>query len=309
MHTYQGDDMRVNLDLYRIFCTTAQLKNISKAGELLFLSQSAVSRAIQQLEKQLGCVLFVRERNGVSLTPEGQRLYDDIVLPYEKICSAEARLNADVNLRTGSVNIGCSPLCLYGPLMDIIGEFRRAHPGITINIDSSSTFDICNRLQTSILDYALLSYPQPIEKTFTYNFLYQSRLLLCAGTSFSELKGKTFSIAELDSYPKVGLKPGISSSNRELWYIAQGSNYDVDVSVNVGIQVLRLIEHNLGLGLVMDVITQRSIDDGVIFPIDLQEELPSTNTYFVQNPRVQLSYAAMALKDQILSYPWQEETK
>ena len=297
--------MKVNLDLYRVFCTTAQLKNISKASELLYLSQPAVSRAIQQLEKQLGCVLFFRERNGVTLTPEGQRLYDDIVLPYEKICSAEARLNADVNLHSGTVNIGCSPLCLYGPLMNILEEFRCEHPGITINIDSSSTFDICDRLQTSILDYALLSYSQPIEKNFTYSFLCQNRLLMCAGTAFSELKGKPLSLKDLDSYPKVGLKPGMSSNNRELWYLSQGSKYDVSVSVNVGIQVLKLIEHNMGLGLLIDVITQRSIDDGLIFPICLQEELPSTNTYFVQNPRVQLSYAAVALKDRILNYPWQ----
>lgn len=301
--------MKVNLDLYRVFCTVAQLKNISKASELLYLSQPATSRAIQQLEKQLGCVLFVRERNGVTLTPEGQRLYDDIALPYEKICSAEARLNADVHLRTGTINIGCSPLCLYGPLMSIIEEFHCKHPGIIINIDSSSTFDICDRLQTSVLDYALLSYPHPIEKTFVYSFLCKNQLLMCAGTAFSELRGKTVSLKALDAYPKVGLKPGISSNNRELWYLSQGSDYNVDVSVNVGVQVLKLIEHNMGIGLVMDVTTQRSIDDGLIFPIDLEEELPSTNTYFVQNPRVPLSYAAAALKDRILSYPWQRKPR
>lgn len=301
--------MNVDLDLYRVFCTVAQLGNISKASELLYLSQSATSRAIQLLEKQLGCVLFLRQRHGVVLTPVGRRLYDDIVLPYEKICSAEIRLNADIHLHTGTVNIGCSPLCFYGSLLTIIEEFRYEHPGITINIDSSSTFDVCNQLQTSVLDFAILSYPNPLEKPFSHSLLCKNHMLLCAGSAFPELKGRTFSLEDLESYPKVGLKPGMSSVNRDQWYLSLGATYNVDVSVNVGIQVLKLVEHNIGIGLIMDVVTQHAIEEGRIFPIALHDELPSTNTYLVQNPKVQLSHAAIALKNKILSHPWEDGQK
>lgn len=296
--------MGVNLELYRVFCTAAQLKNISKASEVLYISQSATSRAIQSLEKQLGCTLFIRERYGVALTPEGQRLYDDIILAYEKICSAEARLNADVHLNTGIVNIGCSPLCLYGPLITIIEEFRRAHPGVTVNLDSSSTFDIRDRLSTSVLDYALLAYPKLLENSFTHTFLYENSMVLCAGNDFPELKGRKVYLKDLDSYPQVGLKPGISSGNRELWYSSCDAAYHVGVSVNVGVHVLQLVEHNMGIGLMMDVIAQQSIEEGRIFSIDLFEKFPSTNTYFVQNPMVRLSHAATALKSEILNYFW-----
>ena len=296
--------MSVNLDLYRVFCMVAQLKTISKAGEALYLSQSVTSRSIQQLEKQLGCKLFERRRYGVELTPEGQRLYNDIILPYERISSAEARLNADAHLKTGTINIGCSPLCLYGPLLDIIEDFHREHPGIKVNIDASSTFDIRDRLSTSLLDFALLSYPHPIDKNFTHTLLQTNHMHLCAGTAFSELKGKRVSLRELDTYPQVGLKRGISSENRELWYTTNDSDYDTDISINIGIHVLALVEHNLGIGLIMDCVTEKSIEAGSIFVINIFEELPYTNTYLVQNPVTYQSYAATALKKRILDYPW-----
>lgn len=68
--------------------------------------------------------------------------------------------------------------------------------------------------------------------------------------------------------------------------------------------MLALVEHNLGIGLIMDCVTEKSIEAGSIFVINIFEELPYTNTYLVQNPVTYQSYAATALKKRILDYPW-----
>ena len=68
--------MAVKLDLYRIFCEVAEEESISDAAKSLYISQSAVSQSIRQLEEQLQVRLFYRQPRGVTLTAEGRMLYD-----------------------------------------------------------------------------------------------------------------------------------------------------------------------------------------------------------------------------------------
>lgn len=66
----------VNLNLYRIFCKVAQSKSYSEAAEKLGLSVPNVSKQISSLEEQLNLKLFNRESKGVTLTTDGQELYE-----------------------------------------------------------------------------------------------------------------------------------------------------------------------------------------------------------------------------------------
>ena len=62
----------INLDLLKTFYAVAKNKNITKACEELLVSQSAVSKAIKNIENQLDCKLFIRSKKGVELTKEGK---------------------------------------------------------------------------------------------------------------------------------------------------------------------------------------------------------------------------------------------
>jgi len=74
----RDDGMDIDLELYRIFREVAKIGNISKAAEKLFVSQSAVSQAIMQLENKIGGKLFDRSVRGVKLTVEGDVLFSHI---------------------------------------------------------------------------------------------------------------------------------------------------------------------------------------------------------------------------------------
>ena len=66
----------VKLELYRVFREVAEAGNISLAAENLYLSQSAVSQSVKQLEQQLGTRLFLRSPRGVTLTEDGRLLFE-----------------------------------------------------------------------------------------------------------------------------------------------------------------------------------------------------------------------------------------
>ena len=68
----------VTLNLYNIFLAVAQTKSLSAASKRLFISQPAISKAIKQLENELGTALFFRSSKGVQLTDDGELLYSHV---------------------------------------------------------------------------------------------------------------------------------------------------------------------------------------------------------------------------------------
>ena len=70
--------MNINLDLYKVFYHVAKNKNITKAANELNITQPGISKAIKNLEEQLGCSLFIRTKSGVILTDEGKIISNKI---------------------------------------------------------------------------------------------------------------------------------------------------------------------------------------------------------------------------------------
>ena len=94
--------------MYRIFYVVANHGNITRASEELNISQPAISKAIKNLEEQLGGQLFVRTKRGVVLTEEGQEFYIYIKQAIEYINNAENKFTELMNLETGRIKIGIS---------------------------------------------------------------------------------------------------------------------------------------------------------------------------------------------------------
>ena len=85
--------MAVKLELYRVFKEVAETGNISLAAKNLYISQSAVSQSIKQLETALQARLFSRSPRGVTLTGEGQMLYEYVRSALSLLSTGEDKLS------------------------------------------------------------------------------------------------------------------------------------------------------------------------------------------------------------------------
>ena len=99
--------MEVTYDYYRIFYYAAKYKSFSQAATILMSNQPNVTRAIHNLESQLGCRLFIRSNRGAELTPEGERLYSHVAIAYDHLHAAELELENEKKLEQGTVTIRC----------------------------------------------------------------------------------------------------------------------------------------------------------------------------------------------------------
>ena len=77
--------MNISYDYYRVFYYVAKYRSFTAAARVLINNQPNVTRMMKRLEEELGCTLFIRQRRGVLLTPEGEKLYAHISVAFEHI--------------------------------------------------------------------------------------------------------------------------------------------------------------------------------------------------------------------------------
>jgi DNA-binding transcriptional LysR family regulator len=120
------------LDLLKAFESAARHLSFTRAGTELYLSQSAVSRQIQQLENQLGVPLFIRRTRALLLTEQGQRYYRDVSQALHQLREAGANLSTinGGHIVTVTTTLTFASLWLVPQLVD----FQQQHPQIEIRI-------------------------------------------------------------------------------------------------------------------------------------------------------------------------------
>ena len=149
-----------NLNLYHIFYTVANCKNISAAAKELYISQPAISKAISKLEQNLDTKLFIRNSRGVSLTTEGELLFEQVQTAFSCIKTGEEKVRLAGQLGIGHLSIGVSTtLCKY-VLLPYLQEFTQNNPHIQISISCQSSTETLEALQNGNVDIGLIGYPE-----------------------------------------------------------------------------------------------------------------------------------------------------
>ena len=194
----------MNYEYYKIFYYVGKHKNITRAAADLFSSQPAVTRAIQNLEAELGCRLFVRTKNGVEFTHDGGKLYEYISAAHSQIVKGEEEISRSNSVENGTVYIAATVTALRCYLFDILDDFHlNKFPKVKFKINTGSTNNCINQLKSGIADLAFVSTPYSNTKELNVSVIKQFNDVLIGGSKFEELKDKVLPLEELRSYPVV----------------------------------------------------------------------------------------------------------
>ena len=145
---------QLRLDLLHTFEAAARHLSFTRAGEELFLSQSAVSRQIQQLEESLDAALFERRHRALALTDAGRVMQRAVNDSLERLRDAAARIRSPA--RTRQVAITCTPGFASFWLIPRLARFTADHPQVDVRV--SATLDIVD-LERSNIDLAVRFVP------------------------------------------------------------------------------------------------------------------------------------------------------
>ena len=147
-----------NLELYRIFKIVAEEENLSKASEVLFISQPAVTKHIHNLENELNVKLFTRTNHGMILTQEGEKLYSQIKDHVNVLTSVKDNFAQITTINFG-IHINFSS-DFYRP---ILNKLKEENPNIEFTIYKNDTENMFSMLEKNEID-AYLSKKQPDEE-------------------------------------------------------------------------------------------------------------------------------------------------
>ena len=149
--------MDVSFDLLKIFKTVAYYGNISKAAKKLCVTQPSVTKSIKKLENQLNITLFVREKKGMSLTDDGKTLYRYIVDSINTLDNVELVAKNISESDVGKLRIGAGESVTRTILKDTIIQYKKLHPGITIEILNLNSDQLYNDLRYGRLDIIFIN--------------------------------------------------------------------------------------------------------------------------------------------------------
>ena len=154
----------MDLRQIRYFLTVAEERNITRAAERLHLSQPPLSRALMELEEELGCTLIIRGKRHITLTPEGLALKrrGEQILALADITKTEI---ADVKKGiSGTLYLG--HVDSNGPSLaaEWISSFKKEYPNVTYNLWCGTVDDLTYRMKSGLLELAITMTPLNTEQ-------------------------------------------------------------------------------------------------------------------------------------------------
>jgi len=196
----------------RVFYTVARHLSFTKAADVLFMTQPAVTFQVKQLEEHFNARLFERSPGKIALTPAGR-----LVLSYaEKILALSEEMETRVGELTGAVSgpllLGASTTIAEFMLPQILGEFKARHPQVQAHLSVANSETIENRVADNTLDLGLIESPSHLPSLNTEVCCDDELVMICAPGHALALR-PAVPAEELAEHPYVSREEG--SGTRE----------------------------------------------------------------------------------------------
>lgn len=293
----------MNFEYYKIFYYVAKHKNITRAAAELYSSQPAVTRAIQNMENELGCRLFTRSKTGVEFTHEGEQLFEYVSVAFQQLVKAEEEVSRSVSVEGGTIYIGTTVTALHGFLFDFLDEFHLKYPNVKFKMTTDSSDNTIEKLKNGSVDLAFVTTPFDISKPLLAKKIKPFNDILVAGRYFSELQGKRFALEDLAEYPFICLAQG--TQLREFIdgiFAENGLELKPDIEPDVADMLVPMAAHNFGLAFAPQDMADEAITAGDVFKIQLEKELPKRHICLITNPHRPQTNASRELSRMIAAH-------
>ncbi len=152
--------------LLRYFVMVADERHFGRAAARLHITQPSLSRAVKQLENDLGAVLLDRSPAGATLTAAGAALYDEARTLLDQVEHARARVATAVG--TATLTIGTLADTVEQAGATLATAFRDRHPGVVVRIRESDFTDPTTGLRAGLVDVALTRAPFDVTGIHTH---------------------------------------------------------------------------------------------------------------------------------------------
>ncbi len=289
--------MKTKLDYYRIFYETARFASFSAAANHLYISQSAISQCIHQLERDLNAQLFVRSRRGVHLTQEGTLLFQKVESAMQAIEQGETLLARLHHMESGSLVIAAGDTITCGYLLPFLEQFHDTYPNIRIEMANSYSYHMLQMVKEGTAELAFVNLPVSDDELCIEPCFEIHDIFVCGS---EHRKKQSYTWEEMAKESLILLEEN-STSRRYLNEKFQEKNIELKPQIEIAAHelLIRFASIHLGVSCVVQEFSKESLQQGIIHQMNLTPPVPPRHigyAYLKQNP---LSLAARAFLDMI----------
>ena len=283
----------ITYDYYRIFYFVAQYHSFTKAAEILKNNQPNITRCMNNLESELGCKLFIRSHQGVTLTAEGEKVYERVAVAYEQLRTVEEELALERSLESGLITIGASETALRLMLLSRLEHFHTRYPHVRLRISNHSTPQALQAVKNGEVDFAIITTPAEVESGLKMVELKPFYEVLVGGRTFTALASQNLSLKELNNYPLISLSDeSMTRAFYRQFFLDHGAVLKPDTEAATTDQMLTLVKSELGIAFLPQTMAQDALARGEIVQLHLQEIIPQRSICLVYDHHRPLNTAA-----------------
>jgi len=259
-------------DKLRIFHAVADAGSLTHAGEVLHLSQSAVSRQIRALEESLNTTLFHRHARGLILTEQGELLFDATSAMVKRLDAAAARIRDSEEEVFGELRVttttGFGTLWLAPRLTKLYEKY----PGLKIDL----------MLEERVLDLPMreadvaIRMKEPSQADLIRKRLMTVKMRLYASPGYLAERGTPERLEDLSSHRLICQNTSSAQVSAGAMLVQELMTYDIPstLTVNNYFGVLQAVLHDLGIGVLPDYLTEDFPDLVRVLPEIESSEVP-----------------------------------
>ena len=242
----------MELRVLKYFLTVADEGNITRAADILHVTQPTLSRQLIELEDELGTALLIRGKRSVTLTDEGFLFKQQAEMIVELSDKLEHTFKDKEDVVCGTIRIGASEAVGCRALALYMKEFREKYPDVQFDLYNGMADNIKEMLERGLLDLGLVLEPVDTAK-FEYVRLPQKEtwgLLLRKDHKLAEKE--TLTVEEIRQYPLI--MPGRENAKNEVlhWLQCEERHLNIPAFYNLLSNAALLVEAGMGCAVCLD---------------------------------------------------------
>ena len=254
-----------------VFLHLADSLHFGRSAKALHMSPSAVTRAIQRLEEDLGQPLFQRSKRSVTLTRAGEIFRDHARGQVAAYARLQEALATETQTPTGELRIACTVTACHSVLPRLLARCRERYPGIHLQLSTSDAARCLQALENDEVDLAVVPEPDHPPAELRFVRLAHTDLSFIAPASDAELARRArLGASHWNGLPVILPRRGLERQRIDKWLEQHGARPDVYAEVDGNEAILALVALGCGVGVVPELVRKDSPLRGRIEPVEVK---------------------------------------
>lgn len=287
----------MELRVLRYFLAVAKEESISKAAEVLYITQPTLSRQLMELEEEFGKKLFIRGARKLTLTDEGLLLRKRAEEILELASKTEAEIMSSTDILNGDIYIGSGETDGIRTVMQIAGKIQKEYPRIKYHIFSGNAEDVTEKLDKGILDFGILTGAPSMSKYNSIKLPAMDRWGLLMRKDNILAEKKSIKAEYLSDVPILCSGQPDAQKTISQWAGKDMSEMNLIGTYNLVYNASLMVEEGIGCALCFDNLVRIDEKSSLCFK-PLEPELKS-ELYFIWKKSQVFSKAAQKFLEKV----------